>query len=379
MKFVTLIAMVLFAQNAFAQTSESTEPSAEPTTPEPAPEQPALPSLGEAGDQAHTACLSTDDTNQCCNEYGSCVQSLGESSEQCAAVARLCGHENVNAALQDSCRQRNASVQGNECICAAGLNWNSESDKTCCTTNPAAYERRRSACERSGGTYHCSSHGGWCGCPLGMDHPIDADGDVDHSVCDGEAVNQERIEEMRDRLATLQAEAEAAGRQIASLQAERDTLQRQLDDAQARLAHADEVEGQLAELERSIDNLERRLAEMDAELVYLRHLRDQHQEFIDRQAQVIADLGGIPPLPPGIPGEDEVFQETAGSTEPSPFEPTPPPSEEEEETAWCNRGFGEVLLCYILPAVATAGLVVGSVCAAGYCEPTDTRTSYSYH
>ncbi|MFA5413778.1 MAG: hypothetical protein WC348_04585, partial [Patescibacteria group bacterium] len=276
MKFVTLIAVVLFAQNVFAQTSESTE----------------MTSSGGPGDEARASCLLADDQTQCCTDYGDCVQSLGNSSEQCAAVARLCGHQDPATALQDGCRQRNSIVQGNECVCSAGLQWNSD-DKTCCTTNPATYERRRSACERSRGTYHCNDHGGWCGCPLGMSHPIDEDGHVDYSTCGGEAVNRERIQEMRDNIATLTAEAEEAGQQIAALQAERDALRAQLDQA---LSQLDELDN----LADTVGEMEQRLVEMDAELSFLRHLREQYEEFIARQAQTIADLGGIPPLPPGI-------------------------------------------------------------------------------
>ncbi|MBI5071392.1 hypothetical protein HZB93_00640 [Candidatus Falkowbacteria bacterium] len=350
MRFITLIVAVLFAQNAFAQTSESTEQT----------EQSAAPViLGEAGNAALTSCLEADDGTQCCTDYGDCVQNLGDNSEQCAAVARLCGHQDLDAAMREGCQQRNAIVQGSECACAAGLSWNNESDKVCCTANPATYERRRNACEHSGGTYHCNSRGGWCGCPLGMSHPIEEDGDVDYSSCTGEAVNRERLQAMRDNIATLTAEVEEAGQQIAALQAERDALRAQLDQTLSQLAELDNLEDTVGEMEQ-------RLAEMDAELSFLRHLRDQYEEFIARQAQTIADLGGIPPLPPGIPEEDEplpgtaaAVAEAAGGSRPGPMEPLPPP--EEEEGNWCSENGWACAGIIIGAAAALAGATVGIV------------------
>jgi hypothetical protein len=363
MKFVTMFVVVLFAQNVFAQTSPV--------------------SLGEPGDAARDSCLTSYDQTQCCNEYGTCVQSLDENSEQCATVARLCGHQNLDAAMREGCQQRNAIVQGNECICASGLQWDNDNDKTCCTTNPATYERRRSACERSGGTYHCSSRGGWCGCPLGMSHPIDEDGHTDYRTCSGEAVNRERIQAMRDEIATMAAQAEEAGRQIAALQTEREILQGQLEQARANLALAEDLERQLEEIERSLDEMEREFVEMDAELSFLRNRRREYERHIERQALMIGELGGIPPAAPTpdnepLPGTREAVAAAARDTGSDPLAPTTPPPEEGEETAWCNQGFGEVLLCYVLPAVAIGGLVVGSVCAAGYCDRPEGTIGFAY-
>jgi len=217
-----------------------------------------------------------------------------------------------------------------------------------------------------------------------MSHPIDEDGHVDYNTCGGEAVNRERIQEMRDNIATLTAEAEEAGQQIAALQAERDALQANLDRAQADLARVGELEGQLAEVVASVEEMEQDLVEMDAELSFLRHLREQYEEFIARQAQTIADLGGIPPLPPGIPDEDEPLPGTreaiaaaAGGSQPNPLAPTTLPPEEGEETPhFCNASFGGVLLCYILPAAALAGLGVGIACAAGACDSDRATISW---
>jgi hypothetical protein len=379
MRFVALIVTVLFTQNAFAQTSESTEQPEQPTAPE---------SLGEYGDPARSSCLQTGDQTQCCTEYGTCVQSSAEDSEQCATVARLCGHQNLDAALQDGCQQRNAIVQGSECACSSGLQWNS-GDKTCCTTNPAVYERRRSACDHSGGTYHCNDHGGWCGCPLGMSHPIDEDGHTDRGICSGEAVNRERIQAMRDEIATLTAQAEEAGRQIAALQDERDALRRQLDQAQADLALAEELERQLAELEHTIDETGRQLAVLDQELFFLRNLRGEYERHIARQNEMISELGGIPPAVPTpsasasasapLPGTREAIAEAASESGPSPLAPTPPPEEGEEAPHFCNASFGGVLLCYFLPAAALAGLGVGIACAAGACDSDKATISWGYN
>jgi len=113
-----------------------------------------------------------------------------------------------------------------------------------------------------------------------------------------------------------------------------------------------------------------------------RALDDLRDLLAVRERQLTEAIGRPPAVPtPGeIPGETEARVEVArGDTEQNPLAPAPPPEEGEEKPHFCNASFGGVLLCYILPAAALAGLTTGIVCAAGHCENPDGVIRYGYH
>jgi hypothetical protein len=186
-------------------------------------------------------------------------------------------------------------------------------------------------------------------------------------ICVGDTATHDEVEQMRTRLPELESE-------LARLQAERDALQASLDQAQEDLARVGELEGELTEVVASVEEMEQGLVEMDAELSFLRHLREEYERHIERQAILIGELGGIPPAvptsspPAPLPGTAEAVAEAASGTEPGPMAPVPPP--EEEDGNWCSEN-GWACAGIIIAALAGAGgLTVGIVEATRDIEVT---------
>jgi hypothetical protein len=304
---------------------------------------------------AYQQCLdeSHGDVSVCCNGYADCQQAQTNLGSQVDQMFQAGYGQTLDERAAEDCRSRRGTWENGQCTCGGSNHWFGSTDapEQCCTPNVRRYENRMHACQDSGGTWTCR---GECRCPNDAQQLV-------NGVCEGDAMTREEIDRMRTRLPELESE-------LARLQAERDALRTQLDQA---LGQLDEVDN----LADTVGEMEQQLAEMDAELSFLRHLREQYEEFIARQAQTIADLGGIPPLPPGIPDEDEPFPGTAeavaaaaSGTAPGPMAPVPPP--EEEEGNWCSEN-GWACAGIIIAALAGAGgLTVGIVEATRDIEVT---------
>ena len=299
MKLV-IMAMVLFsAGNALAQTYQP-DPNVSVPAAEPDP-------IGQ---------MSLD---QCRSNLRECIADIGEQGEdnstQLVRLAERMGFASVDDMLTSDCRSRRGTWSNGECLCASPNSWFTEESQECCTENTRAYSRRQESCRESGGNWSCR---GGCRCPMGTQ--------LLDGRCQGEAATRDEIDQMRNHIPELESE-------IARIQGELDQARTEGD------AQADQI-----------SNLESQLAAAQNALDELRDL------LALREEQLRDALGAVPPAP--IPGSAEAIAEVARGSEPGPLEPAPI-DEGEDEPHFCNANFGGVLLCYILPAVATTGLGVG--------------------
>jgi hypothetical protein len=95
---------------------------------------------------------------------------------------------------------------------------------------------------------------------------------------------------------------------------------------------------------------------------------------------MIGELGGIPPLPPGIPDEGDplspspdVLAAATGETERNPLTPTPTPAspeDEGEEGNWCESNPWACAGIIIGAAAGLTGAIVGVVEATRDIEVT---------
>ncbi len=357
MKFVASMFVAFSFQNAaFAQPA--------PTTASPGDLSQSASSLAS---QAEAACNTAGDLSQCCSQYGTCTQNLVEAAATCTAqindALQTCGYRDQSAA----CRARHGVIQNNECVCEAGRQWNDPVTKACCVTNPARYERNRQRCENSGGTYRCSQRGdgGWCSCPLGMDHPLDEDGDVDLGVCAGETVNRQRIQEMRNDLA--------------SLAAERDRLAARARELEEQLRIA-ESEGD--ELQDELEATRQELAAVRRYLDFLRDILASHGIEAPSEDEVAGATphpaeGGVITSPGEIPGAREAAAQVAAESTQVPPGPEQTGSSSPEEESWCEENpvpCGFIIAGAIITA---AGLGVGLYEA--FKPPPEVEIGFDYH
>lgn len=300
MKLV-IMAMVLFsAGNALAQTYQP-DPNVSVPAAEPDP-------VGQ---------MSLD---QCRSNLRECIADIGEQGEdnstQLVRLAERMGFASVDDMLSSDCRSRRGTWSNGECTCISPNSWFTAETQECCVSSVARYERRMRACRESGGNWTCR---GECRCPNEGQQLADG-------VCVGDATSREEIQRMRNRIPELESD-------VARIQGELDAALEEGDD------QADQI------------------TDLEDQLTAARNALDELRDLLALREQQLRDaLGTVPPVP--LPGTAEAIAEVAGGSTPGPLEPTPT-EEEKEEPHFCNASFGGVLLCYILPAVATTGLGVG--------------------
>lgn len=334
MRLVVIVVVMTVAGNALAQYSSTT------------------------GSEEYIDSLSIE---QCRTDLRQCLADIGtagaDNTALLAALAERMGYSSVDEMLAADCRSRRGTWNGSECLCAEPNHWFG-SDESCCVPSTRRYERQMHECRNSGGNFSCR---GGCRCPLGTQ--------LLDGACVGEAATREEIDRLRNRIPELESE-------VARLQAERDALRGQLDQAIGQLDELDNIEDTVAEMQQQ-------LAEMDAELTFLRHLRDQYERHIERQALMIGELGGVPPLPPGISDEDDPLAPTpdilaaaAGGTERNPLAPPPASPEEEGDETWCEANPGWCTLVILGSTAAAAGLTLGICAAAGCFDSDEARVNW---
>lgn len=285
--------------------------------------------------------------DECRTNLRQCLDDIGgagaDNTARLSTLAERMGFSSVDDMLASDCRSRRGTWNGSECLCAEPSEWYTAESQECCTPSVRRYEYRMRACQDSGGSWTCR---GECRCPNQGQQLADG-------ICVGDATSREEIERLRGRIPELE-------RQITDAQSALDAAREQGEDQVDQIA---DLEDQLDAARNALDELRDLLA------VRERQLRDA--------------LGQVPPAPnplvtppAPLPGTAEAIAAAAGGSEPNPLAPTPLPEEGEEEGHFCNRGFGEVLLCYILPAAALAGLGVGIACAAGACGTNEATISW---
>lgn len=289
---------------------------------------------------------------QCLADLEACRQDIGAQTASAMdlliQLAERQGYASVDDMLAADCRSRRGTWSGSgesgQCLCAEPNHWfgTEMHPETCCVPSTRRYENQMHSCLDSGGNFSCR---GGCRCPMGTQL---LDGE-----CTGEAATREEVDRLRNRIPELE-------QQIAAMQAELDAARTQ-NDGQAD--QIDDLESQLDAARRALDELRTLLA-----------LREQ---------QLRDTLGRVPPAPTPtapapFPGTAAAVAEAAGGTgHPGPLAPTPPPPEEgEEEGHFCNTSVGGVLLCYVLPVLAAGGLATGIACATGACTPNEARVNW---
>ena len=342
MKFLTLFVtvFVMFATNVFAQPTGTPAASADPTAPAaqppttPSPTPPTTPTPVTV-DPRIDQCVSNGGGEACCGGLVACqdvqVQLGQERREQMDTAANAYG-ESPEQYGRRLCRSIggswgdlwNGSDWKANCECHSPREWDANHE-FCLPPNADYLER---LCRESGGRWT----GGYCDC-LGRQRE------------GGRCTGRNRLEELEAQIAELQTRLSNLQTARDNLATERDSLQGQLTQATTELQQVGVLQGQLTELEESVQGMDLQMAALDAEITGLRNLRDLQRQFIEEQGLLIAELGGIPPVPPGfapgeIPGAAESTAEVAiDSTRPPVGEV--PTVEEDDETGcggWCIAG-----------------------------------------